>query len=61
MYAPSYHLSVPADLDLLVVVPWVKDVLGALEWKTLLVDPLDTENPSQTHEAPILAAFLTDD
>lgn len=46
VYAPSAHLSVPADLDLLVVIPWVEDVLGAMEGKTLLVDPLHTENPS---------------
>ena len=40
------HLSISADLDLLVVIPWVEDVLGAVKRKTLLVDPLHTENPS---------------
>lgn len=54
-------LSVPADLDLLVVVPGVQDVLGALEGQTLLVDPLHTEHPPQTHEAPVLAAVPAHD
>lgn len=40
------HLSIPADLDLLVVIPWVEDVLGGMEGKMLLVDPLYIENTS---------------
>lgn len=58
--AGSSHLSVSADLDPLVVVPWVEDVLGTLERNALLTDPLHIENPSQSHEAPVLAVLLTD-
>lgn len=46
VYALFTHLSIPADLDLLVVIPWVKDMLGAMERKSLFADPLHTENPS---------------
>lgn len=55
------HLSVPADLDLLAVVPRVQDMLGAVEGNALLLDPLYTEDSSQTHDIPVLAALLTDD
>lgn len=54
------HLAVPADLHLLVFVPGVQDVLSALEIKRLLVDPLHTEDPTQAHKVPVLAALLTD-
>lgn len=40
------HLSVPADLDLLRVVPGVEDVLGAVEGNALLLNPLHTEDSS---------------
>lgn len=55
------HLSVPADLDLLAVVPGVQDVLGAVEGDALLLEPLHGEDPSQTQHVPVLAALLTDD
>jgi len=40
------YLSIPADLDPFVVIPWVEDVLGGLEGEILFVDPLNTENAS---------------
>lgn len=61
MSGPLSHLSISADLDLPVVIPWVEDVLGALEGKVLLMDPLNTENPSKSLEIPLMAALLMDD
>lgn len=55
------HLSIPADLNSLVVIPWVEDVLSEGERKTLFMDPLYTENSSKAHEAPVLAALLAND
>lgn len=55
------HLSVPADLDLLAVVPGVEDVLGAVEGNALLLNPLHTEDSSETQDFPVRPALRADD